>query len=267
MGKLIDAHTHIFPDKIAGKASVAIGNFYNNFHSMEADGTLTRLMELGKQAKVDHYVVFSAATRPEQVHSINDFIAVQMKANPGKVTGLGTLHPDMESPEEEIDRIISLGLKGIKLHPDFQEFYVDSPAAKRIYAYLEGKLPVLFHAGDYRYSYSSPRRIAQVSDEFPGLQIIAAHFGGWSEWRQAIEWIVPRKRICVDTCSALYSMSDEEAYKIIQMYGADRVLFGTDYPMWTYEEELEKLRRLPLTEKEQEMIFWKNAQEIFGICL
>lgn len=267
MTKLIDAHAHIFPDKIAGKASVAIGDFYNNFHGMEGDGTLTRLMELGGQAGVDHYVVFSAATRPEQVQSINDFIAVQMNANPGKVTGLGTLHPDMENPEEEIDRIIALGLKGIKLHPDFQEFYVDSPAAKRLYAYLEGKLPVLFHAGDFRYPYSSPRRIAQVSDEFPGLQIIAAHFGGWSEWREAIEWIVPRENICVDTCSSLYSMSDDEAYKIIEMYGAHRVLFGTDYPMWTYQEELAKLRRLPLTHEEQEQIYWQNAQRIFSICI
>lgn len=265
--KLVDVHAHIFPDKIANKASVAIGRFYDNFHPMEENGTIARLTELGEQAGVNHYVVFSAATRPEQVHSINDFIAEQMKANPEKITGLERLHPDMENPEEEIDRMIALGLKGVKLHPDFQEFYVDSPGAKRLYAYLEGKLPVLFHAGDYRYSYSSPRRIAQVSDEFPELTIIAAHFGGWSEWREAIEWIVPRKRIFVDTCSALYSMSDEEAYKIIEMYGANRVLFGTDYPMCTYEGELAKLRRLPLTAQEQEQIFWKNAQRIFGISI
>ena len=241
--------------------------FYNNFHAMEANGTLEQLMKLGNKAHVDHYVVFSAATRPEQVQAINDFISKEVKKYPDQLTGLGTLHPKMKDPEKEIDRIISLGLKGIKLHPDFQQFYVDAPEAKRIYAYLQGKLPVLFHAGDYRYSYSSPRRIAKVYDEFPKLKIIAAHFGGWSEWRQAMEWIVPRKRIYVDTCSSMYSMSDIEAYKIIKMYGADRVMFGTDYPMWTYDEDLAKIRRLPLSEEEKEKIFFKNAEKVFKIHL
>lgn len=265
MTKLIDAHTHIFPEKIAGKASAAIGDFYDNFHPMEGDGTLARLMELGQAAGVDHYVVFSAATRPEQVCSINDFIAAQMQAHPGVITGLGTLHPDMENPEEEIQRIVSLGLRGVKLHPDFQRFFVDSPAAMRIYACLEGRLPVLFHAGDFRYPYSSPRRIAAISDAFPGLRIVAAHFGGWSQWREAIEWIVPRETICVDTCSSLYSMDDRQAEHIIRMYGADRVLFGTDYPMWSYQEELARLERLPLSPEEREKIYWRNAGRIFHI--
>lgn len=265
MTKLIDAHAHIFPEKIAGKASAAIGEFYENFHPMEGDGTLGELMRLGSQAGVTHYVVFSAATTPHQVQSINDFIAAQVDEHPDILTGLGTLHPGIDNIEEEVERIISLGLKGIKLHPDFQKFAVDSPEAMRMYACLEGRLPVLFHAGDYRYHYSSPRQIAAVSDAFPKLQIIAAHFGGWSQWREAIEWIVPRKSIYVDTCSAMYSMDAQQAMKIIDMYGADRILFGTDYPMWSYHGEFEMLKALPLSDEDREKIYWKNAARIFKI--
>lgn len=267
MTKLIDAHAHIFPEKIAGKASAAIGDFYENFHPMEGDGTLEELTRLGAQAGVTHYIVFSAATTPHQVQSINDFIAAKAKAQPELLTGLGTLHPDMENPEAEVERIISLGLKGIKLHPDFQKFAVDSPEAMRMYACLEGRLPVLFHAGDFRYQYSSPHRIAAVSDAFPDLQIIAAHFGGWSQWREAIEWIVPRKGIYVDTCSALYSMEDKQAMQIIEMYGEDRILFGTDYPMWSYHGEFERLKALPLSDETREKIYWKNAARLFKIEL
>lgn len=265
MIKKIDAHTHIFPEKIAAKASASIGEFYGNFHPMEGDGSLSMLLSLGEKAGVDGFVVFSAATSPSQVESINTFIAQEVREYPDKLTGLGTLHPDMENPEKEIDRIISLGLKGIKLHPDFQKFQANSPEAMRMYAYLEGKLPVLFHAGDPRYQYSSPHRIAQISDAFPNLDIVAAHMGGWAETRQAMEWIIPREKILVDTCSSLYAMSDEQATQLIRLYGADRVLFGTDYPMWSYGEEAQKLERLPLSDEEREKIFHKNAEKLFRI--
>lgn len=71
---------------------------------------------------------------------------------------------------------------------------------------------------------------------------------------------MPRKGIYVDTCSALYSMEDKQAMQIIEMYGEDRILFGTDYPMWSYHGEFERLKALPLRDETREKFIGKMPQ-------
>lgn len=102
-------------------------------------------------------VVQSVATVPEQVHNINSFIAEQVRLHPDKFIGFGALHPDFPDISGETERIISLGLKGIKLHSDFQKFNIDDLKAFPIYEAAEGRLPILFHCGDDRYDFSHPR--------------------------------------------------------------------------------------------------------------
>ena len=138
--KIIDAHCHIYPDKIAQKASDSTGNFYKIPSLL--DGKTSTLLEHGKIAGFDHYIVQSVATTPKQVSSINNFIANSVKESNGKFTGLGTLHPDSENICADVEEIIALGLKGVKLHPDIQQFKIDDYRMLKIYELCEGKLPI-----------------------------------------------------------------------------------------------------------------------------
>ena len=90
------------------------------------------------------------------------------------------------------------------------------------------------------------------------------HFGGWSIWEKATE-ILGGRRIWVDTSSSLYSISPETARRLIDAYGVDHVLFGSDFPMWKPKEELERFMKIPLTNEEREKILWKNAAELLRL--
>ncbi len=256
---IIDFHAHIFPDKIAEKASKGIEKFYDM--PMRSDGRISSLLEQGSQAGVDRYVVHSVATIPEQVESINQFIKNSVQSYPEQLIGYASMHPGYKDIEKELELAIKDGLKGVKIHPDFQEFLLDDEAAYPMYECIEGRLPLLIHSGDYRYEYSKPERLARVLDRFPELTVIAAHFGGWSVWGEAAK-ILSGRGVYVDTSSSLYALSPEEARKIIDVYGVDHVLFGTDFPMWTAKDELAMLDKITMTPEERDMILSKNALKL-----
>ncbi len=262
MRTVIDAHAHVFPGKIAAKATESIGDFYDI--PMDLDGSVETLLRLKERYGISKFLIQSVATTPQQVASINDFIAETVRSHPDTFIGFGALHPDMEAPEKEIERILSLGLKGVKLHPDFQRFEADSPAAMRLYAPMEGRLPLLIHAGDKRYDYSHPRRIANILSAFPKLDVIAAHFGGWSQWDEAQEYL-KGKRVWVDTSSSLYEVPPKHAKELFDGFGEDYVLFGTDYPMWKVNEELERLEQLGLSDTQMEKVLHLNVERLLGL--
>jgi predicted TIM-barrel fold metal-dependent hydrolase len=255
---VIDFHAHIYPDKIASKAVENIGEFYRL--PMRGKGTVQDLLESGRRAGIGRFVVFSAAAVPGQAPRINDYIA-SVCGEHSECTGFGTLHPDMENPGGEIDRIISLGLKGVKFHPDIQRFNIDDERMMRIYALLEGKLPVIFHTGDYRYPHSHPARFARVLDAFPALVAVGAHFGGWSVFDLALEYL--KDRFCYfDISSSLPFLGKKRAVELIRLYGAERFLFASDYPMWDLAACLEEFGELELTGAEKDLILYKNAVNI-----
>ncbi len=260
---IIDSHCHVYPDKIASKAVDGIGKFYDL--SMYYDGRYSTLVEYGSKIGVRHYVIFSVATTPHQVHSINTFISDTVKESNGLMTGLGTLHPDSEDIERDIDEIISLGLKGVKMHPDFQKFQIDDKKCYKIYETCQGKLPVLLHTGDSRYDYSNPQRMKRVLEDFPGLTVIGAHFGGWSCWKEAAKTLSAYNNFYVDCSSSFDWLTADESREIVRMYGADRVLFATDFPMWNHETEFSRFMDMKLTDEENALILYKNAVKLFGI--
>jgi predicted TIM-barrel fold metal-dependent hydrolase len=259
---IIDAHAHIFPDKIAVKASSAVGRFYDL--PMNFDGTIDTLLKIGNEAKVDKYLVHSVATKPEQVESITQFIADSVKAYPDRFIGFAAMHQDYQDKAGFIDRVIAAGLKGVKIHPDFQEVSLSDKRLWELFEIIEGRLPILIHTGDYRYKWSNPSYVVQILDRFPKLQLIGAHFGGWSEWEDA-ENLLAGKNMWVDTSSSFYSMTPERAYALIKAFGVDKVLFGSDYPMWSPADELKFFEKLQLTEKEREMILHENFERLLGL--
>lgn len=257
---IIDMHTHIFPDKIAFKAVKAIGDYYGV--GMSKSGTVSNLIESGRSIGVSKFVVHSSATTVEQVCSINKYIYTTQAAHP-EFIGFATLHPDMADVACEVKNIIDLGLKGIKLHPEFQNFAIDDESMMPIYKEIEGRLPVLIHMGDKNSDLSSPLRLASVLDRFPDLVVIAAHFGGYQMWELSCEHLIG-KRLYMDTSSSLYFISPTRALDMIKRHGVEKMLFGSDFPMWDHQEELQRFLQLELTEEERKAILHDNAQRLLS---
>ena len=261
--KIIDIHSHVFPDPIARKASESIGTFYHM--PVEHDGTVSTLLGVYKEAGISRGCIHSVAITPHSVDSINRFISETVKKHPGVLSGYGAVHPERNDLPGLIEEVRELGLTGLKIHPDMQKFALDSQETMDMFAAIEGRLPVIIHTGDSRYEYSRPWQMKNVLDAFPKLVCVCAHLGGWSEWDEASKILPGYENVYVDTSSSLYALEPERARRIIRCFSRERVLFGTDYPMWNPGEELERFNRLGLTDDEQEKILSLNAMKLLGI--
>lgn len=260
--QLIDIHTHIYPAAIARKAAASIREFYQ-LDTREMDGTADTLLTRGTEAGIDRFVVLPVAMRPDRTRHINDFIIGQVAAQP-RFLGFGSLHAGMENITEEVEYILQHGLLGVKMHPDFQKFDIDDPRLFPAYEAMQGRLCVMLHMGDTRYSYSHPARLRRVLDNFPGLQVIAAHFGGYSMYETAYDEL--RDKDCIfDVSSSMMFMERGIPEKFINIYGAERMAFGTDYPLWDPITETKRFLQLDLTDAQFEQIGHKTAERIFKL--
>lgn len=260
--RIINFHAHIYPEKIAHKAVESVGKFYNL--NMKGDGTAKSLIEDGRANGIDEFVVHSVAVTPSTVCAINDYIASECKEH-SEFFGFGTMHAGFENKIEEAERMKALGLLGVKIHPDTQEFNTDDERMFEFYDYLQqNNLPLLIHCGDYRYDFSHPKRLKNLLRNFPELTAIGAHFGGWSIPDLAFEYL-ENERCYLDTSSSFAMIGARRAKELIRLYGAERLLFGTDFPMWSAKTELETFLSLNLTKDEEELILHKNAEKILGI--
>jgi len=256
---VIDAHAHIFPDKIAGKATDGISEFYDI--PMSHQGNVHELFASGDKVGIDGYLVCSAATHPSQTKAINHYIELVCKQYP-QCIGFATIHPYSESMLSEMEKILKLPFKGIKLHPDFQQFDIDDKKVYSLYEMIEDSgLPILMHMGDPNKTHSLPRRLVKVLDDFPRLKVIAAHLGGYQRWNEAIEVLKPSERLKFDTSSSLSFMPPEKAVDFIRKYGVENCFFGVDFPMWDHKEELDRFFKLDLTDTENKKILSENFIE------
>ncbi len=255
---IIDFHTHIYPKDIADKATKSVCDFYHLGDELHKNKSATaeNLIEAGKKGGVDKFVILPVAIKPEHVQSINNFAISEEKAH-SEFYAFGTLHAAMNNPMLEIERI-SADVKGIKFHPDTQLFNADDDRLLPVFDAIQGRLPVLFHCGDTRFDYSHPKRIKRIIEMFPKLTVIAAHLGGWSMYETGYE-LLKNEDCYFDLSSSLMFLEKERAVRIIRSYGSDRVLFGTDFPLWSPAEEVERFLSLGLTDEENERILYKNA--------
>lgn len=269
--KIIDAHAHIYPEKIAAKAVSAVGAFYGVEKSMAGAGSAEDLLA-HTASGITHFIVHSVATTARSVSTINTFLAEQAAAHP-EFIGFGTMHPDCEDMEGEVNRALSLGLHGFKLHPDTQEVNMDDPRLMEFYEIIAGRAPLVVHTGDYRYAYSDPRRLVHILKTFPDLVVDAAHLGGWSIYdigydvlHEEAPELMRHERLFVDASSSFTWVGRRHMRELIRMWGADRVMFGSDYPMWDPTHELGEMMASGLTDDELERVLWRNAEAFCGVC-
>ncbi|MDR0855622.1 MAG: amidohydrolase family protein [Christensenellaceae bacterium] len=268
---IIDTHVHVYPPKISKKAVAHIGEFYK-LTMQSDDGCIDEYLRQAKLTQTSVALITSVATTPMQVGRINSFLlrtieeAKEIEGNNCVMYPLATLHPDLSDEELKFELKVTKenGFIGYKLHPDFQEFALDGERAFRIFEGLDGTMPVLVHAGDNRKSFSNPKRVAALAKAFPHITIIAAHMGGWSEWDD-VGVYDNLSNVMFDTCSTLGFITPERALGIIKHFGAERFLYGTDFPMWNLKEEIERFNKLPLTETEKTLILSENAKKLYRL--
>lgn len=262
--ELIDVHTHIFPPKLAVRASDNVVNYYHL--TREGDGTAEMLLRGGKDFELVRFVISSAAIKPANVVNGNNFLLESAK-NESKFIPLCSFHPDMEYTEgfAELERVKNEGAKGIKLHPDFQNFPIDRENIFPFYqACADLKLPILFHVGDENSDISSPKRLYNVINRIPTLTVVAAHMCGYQAWDEAEDVLIGTP-VYTDTSDALIGLPPERVYHLIKKHGAEYIMFGSDYPLRLTISAYNALETLPLTEEEKQKIYSGTAKKVFGL--
>lgn len=262
--KLIDFHTHIYPDAVAKKATRSVEEFYDA--EALCIGTKDELTRRMAEAGVSVSVILPVAVKPSAVCHINDFVFNTCKEDNSFIP-CGTVHAAMDSIEEEAQRIINLGLHGIKLHPDTQLFGIDDERMFPVYDIIQGKIPLIVHSGDPRFNYSHPSRLRRVMENFPSLICVAAHFGGWSMPEEGLKNLKDKENCFVDISSSFDWNEQEVLKEAVFAYGEDRVLFGSDFPLGSPLKEKENLLGMGLPDDVTEKIAYKNAEKLLGIKL
>lgn len=265
--KIFDMHTHAYPDNIADKARINLGKFYD-LH-INHSPTMQALTDMQKNSGSSGFCLFSVATSPEQVIKINNWLyesKINYSSENFKIECFASMHQDVDDKDKltEVERVIKLGFKGIKIHPDIQQVDADSEKLFALYEAIEGRISLYLHAGDARYNFSLPEKIIKIKKRYPNLKIIAAHLGGYQKW-DSFEEMYGGKNIYIDTSSALWAMDLERAREIILNYDTDKIFFATDYPVMSIEEELALLQKLELNDDVLEKILFKNAANFFEI--
>lgn len=261
---LIDFHCHCFPEKIAETALSRL-SFVSGGMIPNTDGTLNGLKNLMTAQGVDKAVVLNIATNAKQQKNVNDFAA---QINGENIISFGSVFPDSEDWSEELDRIKELGLKGVKLHPDYQGFSVDDEKMIPIYKKISKLgLITVFHAG-YDYGFpppygATPEKMERALKHFDS-PVIAAHWGGLDCGEGVLKRLCG-KDIYFDTSFGFANMPKYYAQKIIETHSPDKILFGTDCPWHTAEMELTLLHTLDLNDGDMEKITHLNAERLLGL--
>lgn len=261
---IIDIHTHCFDDMIAVKAVPALSKKANI--PAYTDGTISDLIRSMDDSNIDISIIQAIATKPKQTEVINRWA---ISINNIRTMPFGTIHPDYSNWKEEIRYLASLGFKGIKFHPDYQDFYVDDSKLFPIYEEVfNNNLIALFHAGiDIGMPepcHCTPKRLKKVLRTFRGASIIAAHMGGYDSWDEVEKYLVGED-IYFDTSYTSHILKTSLMIKMIKNHGVDKILFGSDSPWGNQKNEVEVIKTLSLSNEEKDKILGENAKILLNL--
>lgn len=263
---IIDIHTHIFPDGLAPKALAVL--IHNCGETPFLNATLKDLIGSMDRAGVDRSAIMPIATKPSQVQGINRWVR-EVCNQTDRIIGFASLHPHYKDYVGEINHLKADGVPGIKLHPDYQEFFVDDPEVLPFFkALADAGLLVLFHAGvDIGLEppvHCTPDRLSRLLDAVPNLRVIAGHMGGYSMWDDVEKYLIGRD-LYLDTSYSMEQLGTERAISLMKAHGMEKILFGTDSPWTEQSQEVSRIRSFPLKPEEISAILGGNAMRLLKI--
>ena len=263
---IVNSHAHIYPDKVAKPVEDVISKRFGPLYSSFKVSSLLEDME---KFGIETTVGFCMADRPRVVEASNNFVISLL--NHEKIVPFGTILPDFEGYKQETQRLKRNGVKGIKFSSIFQNLYPDEERMLGIYQELGEDIIVYFHAGEDlgrppEEAHTTPQRLARVLKLFPKLKVVAAHFGGLHMLEEVKKHLLG-KELYFDTVwtPGFAGLDKKEMALFIQKHGSQKVLFGTDFPIYNTQEQLEWFSSLPLSPEDQELIFCKNAKRLLGL--
>ena len=261
---LIDFHAHAFPDKLAAGA---VSSLAQRAHIPSfSNGTVSDTQRIMREQGVGRYVLLNIAVSPRTEKNVNDF-AVSLSGKK-EIVPFGSVHPDSPNALAELERLKRAGIKGIKFHNEYQNFFVDDEKAFPIYERC-AKLGfiMLFHGGaDLGFQppvKTPPSRMRRVCRAFPEAKIVVAHLGGQRMEEEAVDCLADTTAY-IDTSYAARAASAETGRRVIEAFGFDRVLFGTDLPWDTPEHTLAYLESMGFSDEQKAKIYYRNAQRLLG---
>lgn len=264
---VIDFHTHVFPESIAAVTikKLEVAGSVNAF----TNGTLCGLISSMRECAVDISVVLPVVTRPSQFETVNHY-AKQITGKDG-IISFGGVHPDSKDYKEELEQIKRMGLQGIKLHPDYQNTFINDVKMIRLIQYaVEIGLIVVIHAGiDIGLPdpvHCTPKLTNDMLCHINKGEgkIVLAHMGGYDMWDDVEKYLVG-KEIWFDTSYSLTKMGEEQFLRIVKNHGSDRILFGTDSPWDGQKEGLATINKLDITKEQRTRILGGNAMQLLGL--
>lgn len=270
---LIDFHTHIFPDAIAPKTIPMLAEKCQG--PAHTNGMAVGLVDSMDKAGITTSIVLPVVTKPSQFDSINRFAAeINEKYGPDRLLSFGGIHPDCEDYKGCLNKIKELGLKGIKLHPDYQGTFINDLKYMRIIEYAsELDLIIITHAGfDVGIPepmHCPPKFAREVIDKVQPKKFVLAHMGGMaakgdlSRWDEVEEYLVGQN-VWLDTAYVLPVMPQDAFERIVKNHGADKILFATDSPWQDQKKCVNLIKNLNFTEEELQLIFEQNARQLLG---
>jgi predicted TIM-barrel fold metal-dependent hydrolase len=260
---IIDAHCHVWPDEIARKVLADRPVGLDPVHNGTLDG-LRRTMDA---AGIDMAMTLAVANVGRTVWRTNEFIG---RVDRSRFIPFGTVHPDL-SVEDNLAALRDNGVVGVKLHPLFQSVaFADARTREILSALAENDVPVIAHVGSGgdadQNERGAPKSLHAMMAAIPGLRLIAAHYGGYQVLDEAEQWSVGSD-IHLETSwpPSMGTLAPERVTTIIRRHGADRVVFGSDWPMTDPATEIAAIKALGLTPEEESGVLGGNLARLLRI--
>lgn len=245
-----DIHTHVFHPAVAEKA---LARLTAMGFSAAGSGLVADVLQRARAAGLDRVVAHNVATAPAQMIPVNNF-AIALQRDHPRIRAFGSVHPAAPGWERELERLEKNGIKGIKWHPNFQNLAFDDPVLEPVLEAASGRFVFMCHVGceePLERNPASPYRLRSLLRRFPGARVIAAHMGGYASGAVALDALAGQK-VWLDT-SNTGSLTNAELRALFAAHPRERILFGSDYPLFDPGESYTRLRqRLGLTDRDMD---------------
>jgi predicted TIM-barrel fold metal-dependent hydrolase len=261
---IIDSHVHVWPDHIAAVVTQSQPSGLTPMF----DGTLAGVRRTLDECGVDRAMVLGVAAKASTVARTNEFIGSVPR---DRLHPFGTVHPEL-SVEENLKHLADNGIRGVKLHPLFQALsFADPRVVDIVGALADEGIVIIAHAGAggdaAANERGAPGHLRALIDRFPRLQLIACHFGGFHRLDEAEQELVGSRAFLETSWPPTVADVDQDRIRtIIARHGADRVVFGSDWPMANRAAEIAAIRALDLGADDEAAILGGNLARILGVA-
>ena len=268
---VVDFHTHVFPDKIAKKTIEYLAEKGGN--TPHSDGTVSGLYSALEKGLVDVAVALPVLTKPEQFESVFNFVIKineEFSNKDKKIISFGGIHPACDDIKGKLKRVKEAGLKGVKIHPDYQNTFIDDDGYIEILKCAKDlDLIVVTHAGiDCGYRECTikcpPSLTRKVIDKVNHEKFVLAHLGGSEMVGDVLKYLAGEK-VYFDTAYVLSRIKKEDFLSVLDKHGDDRILFASDFPWSSMDGDVEILKSFVEDKDTQNKILYKNALSLLGL--